>query len=92
MRRTLLTLLAVITLLTQWGLAAHAYHDHDSPQGHDGTVCEICISAAGHAAASPATQRLPSIHGSDTPLRHASVGYVVLTPRHYATRAPPASL
>ncbi|MCW8919361.1 MAG: hypothetical protein OQL08_11185 [Gammaproteobacteria bacterium] len=87
MRHSLITLLAVITLLSQWGWLEHGYHDHES-----GEVCELCVSAAGHVAILPGTtQPLPLTHTSlepPTPL----VSLLSAAPRFYPTRAPPLSL
>jgi len=90
MRQTLITLLAVITLLSQWGWQAHDYQDHDhAEQGH---ICELCLSASGHAAITPSPPLLSGTHGSDTPDTPSSVSFIASAPRFYATRAPPRFL
>lgn len=87
MRHRLITLLAVITLLSQWGWLEHGYHDHDS-----GEVCELCVSVAGHVAIPPGTaQPLPRSHNHLEPSTHL-VSLLSAAPRFYSTRAPPLFL
>lgn len=88
MRNYLLTLLAVITLLSQWGVVEHAYHDHDS-----GEVCVVCLTASNHDhAITPSLPALPTMAsftiGEQLPQQVAARRTV----RHYASRAPPFSL
>lgn len=87
MRQSLITLLAVITLLSQWAWLEHGYHDHDA-----GEVCEVCVSASGHVAVTPTAPQLPALHGSDLPVPVFSTSYTAAAPRFYATRAPPRFL
>ena len=88
MRQLLLTLLAVITLLSQWGWVEHAYHNHDP-----GKICEVCLSANAHGhALTPSLPQLPTVSGfiiSQQPLQQALVQRSV---RYYPTRAPPRFL
>lgn len=87
MRQTLITLLAVITLLSQWGWIEHDYDKHDP-----GEVCEVCVSASGHVAVTPSAPQLPTFQGSDfvTPVLPSSIP--AAAPRYYASRAPPRFL
>ncbi|MCW8829158.1 MAG: hypothetical protein OQK94_08890 [Gammaproteobacteria bacterium] len=87
MRQHLITLLAVITLLSQWGWLEHDYHEHDA-----GQVCEVCVSAAGHVAVIPDTPQLPPLHGSETPFTPSSTSFSAAAPRFYTARAPPRFL
>lgn len=90
MRQSLITLLAVITLLSQWGWQAHAYQDHDSDE--PGHICELCVSASGHVAITPSVPLLPAVHGSDFIAPAISASYTAVAPRFYPVRAPPRSL
>lgn len=87
MRRTLITLLAVITLLSQLSWLEHGYAEHSS-----GDVCEVCVSASGHVAVIPSVPQLPPVHGSDFPLAVITPSQRHTTQRFYATRAPPRFL
>lgn len=44
MRKPLIILLTLLSLLSQWAWVEHAYHEHDA-----GEICEICL--LGHAQA-----------------------------------------
>ncbi len=89
MRRLLITLLAVVTLLSQWGWLEHGYHEHDP-----GEVCEVCLSANGHGQAiTPSLPALPAItaitlHNEPLPTQPLTRGAF----RLYASRAPPRLL
>ena len=88
MRHYLFILLAVITLLSQWVLVEHAYHEHDS-----GEVCAVCLVASTHDHAITPNLPAPSIAASFTigeQLPQQGAGR--RTVRHYASRAPPFSL
>ena len=87
MRRTLITLLVVITLLSQWGWVEHAYHEHLPDE-----VCEVCVSASGHVAVPPSVPLLPGLgeHVLVTPTVTATLNSDA--PRYYQSRAPPRLL
>lgn len=87
MRQTLITLLVVITLLSQWGWIEHGYHKHDNNE-----VCEVCVSASGHVAVSPTAPQLPNFYGTDFIPPAITASQVTTTPRFYPTRAPPRFL
>jgi hypothetical protein len=87
MHRTLITLLAVITLLSQWGWVEHAYHEH-----HANEVCEVCVSASGHVAVMPTIVQAAVCHHSDFAVPAITATLISETPRYYATRAPPRFL
>jgi hypothetical protein len=87
MRQTLITLLAVVTLLSQWGWVEHGYHHHDEDE-----VCEICVSASGHTAVLPAIAQLPAFQGHDDPVAAGSRVLYRPAVRFYPARAPPRSL
>lgn len=87
MRRILITLLAVITLLSQWGLLEHGYHEHEPDE-----VCEICVAAAGHVAVTPSAPQLPTFEGGDFLAPAVIVSLATAAPRFYPTRAPPRFL
>lgn len=85
MRHYLLTLLAVITLLSQWGWVEHAYHDHDHNE-----VCEVCLNASTHDHA--LTTSLPSPHAEASFAISEQLSTQLLAQRpvrYYASRAPP---
>jgi cation diffusion facilitator CzcD-associated flavoprotein CzcO len=87
MRRHLITLLAVITLLSQWGWLEHGYHQHDPDE-----VCEVCVSASGHVGLTPSAPQLPDFAGVDFFTPAATASHLATAPRFYATRAPPRFL
>lgn len=87
MRQTLITLLALFTLLSQWGLLEHGYHEHEPDE-----VCEICVSAAGHVAVLPAAPPLPSFEGSDFLVPADTPSLSAVAPHGYLARAPPRFL
>lgn len=87
MRRHLITLLAVITLLSQWGLLEHGYHEHEPDE-----VCELCLSAAAHVAVLPAAPTLPSFEGGDFLVPADTPTLAAVAPHGYLARAPPAFL
>ena len=87
MRRSLITLLIAITLLSQWGWVEHGYHSHDS-----GDVCEVCVNASGHVALMPTAPQLPHQHGSELPVAAFYHSFNPATPRYYTSRAPPRFL
>ncbi|MEN8170751.1 MAG: hypothetical protein ABFS08_11070 [Pseudomonadota bacterium] len=87
MRRPLISLLVMLLLLSQWGGAEHAYHEHEENE-----VCEVCLSASGHAAATSSSSQLPPIQDSGVLLPVVESLLATATPRFYATRAPPRSL
>ena len=87
MRRYLLILLAALVLLTQWGLVAHAYHEHndDEPQ-----VCELCLNHKLHSQAlMPATVSLQVNNPSFIPVAFDNHSFTFLYSYHYAVRGPP---
>jgi len=87
MRQTLITLLFVITLLSQWGWLEHGYHNHDASE-----VCELCVSASGHVAVTPSILQLSTIQGSHFSPPAITPSLTATAPRFYATRAPPTFL
>lgn len=87
MRRALITLLVVITLLAQWGWLEHDYHEHLSDE-----VCEVCVSTAGHVAIPPSAPRPPILAESDFIAPAINASLAVTAPRFYSTRAPPLFL
>ena len=87
MRQTLITLLAVITLLSQWGWLEHDYQAHDP-----GEVCEVCVSAAGHVAITPSAPQLPALQADFIVAHTLHSSFIAVTPRFYVTRAPPRFL
>ena len=87
MRQTLITLLLLVTLLSQWGLIEHGYHSHDP-----GEVCEVCVSASGHVAITASAAQLPESQGVEFIAPALSSPLTAATPRYYATRAPPLFL
>jgi hypothetical protein len=87
MRQTLITLLAIITLLSQWGWVEHDYHHHTSDD-----VCEVCISASGHVAVLPSTPSLPGFQGYDSIATATPPSLYSAIERFYNTRAPPHPL
>lgn len=87
MRRTLITLLAVVTLLSQWGWVEHGYHDHDANE-----VCAACVSAAGHVAVPSSTLQLPVTYGCSFDAPPVSASFSSVAARYYHTRAPPSFL
>ena len=58
MRKPLIILLTLFSLLTQWAWVEHIYHDHDA-----GEMCEVCLigQAQSHAAIPPALQLPPAL-------------------------------
>lgn len=90
MRQSLLTLLALLTLLSQWSWQAHAYHDHD----HDepGHICELCVSAASHVAITPSVVLPPVQRGSHFAVPAVHATHKTVAPRYYSVRAPPRFL
>lgn len=88
MRRLLIILLTAFVLLTQWGLAAHAYQDHD--EAH---VCELCLAQAQHdhvlLPSIPVLSLLGNFEQTSTP---SFKTFTPLTLRHYPVRAPPHTL
>lgn len=87
MRRSLITLLIAITLLSQWGWVEHGYHSHDS-----GDVCEVCVNASGHVAVMPTAPPLPPGHESELPVAALYASFTPSTLRYYTSRAPPRFL
>lgn len=88
MHRYLITLLAVITLLSQWGWVEHAYHAHDN-----GEVCEVCLAAnALEHTINPSLPLLPSIavFVVSEPLPQQLLAQYKF--HYYSSRASPASL
>ena len=88
MRRLLFTLLTIFVLLTQFGLLAHAYQDHDSNES-----CHLCLpsSQLGHALTSSPV----SLSVAGTFIQHAILPQQTTEQqavRYYAVRAPPRFL
>ena len=87
MRHILITLLLVLTLLSQWSWVEHGYHEHE-----EGEICELCINASGNAALTSTKIELsnnPNIHVRFVGELDISV---LNHPRFYASRAPPLFL
>ena len=87
MRHPLISLLVMLLLLSQWGWVEHGYHEHEENE-----VCEVCLSASGHAAATSSSSQLPPIQGSEVLPPVVESVLATATPRFYATRAPPRSI
>lgn len=88
MRRILPLLLAVLFLMTQWGLVAHAYQDHD-----DEVVCELCLAKNQHdhvlLSSAPVLNLVQQSVQDEASQYHA---FSPATLTHYSSRAPPHSL
>jgi hypothetical protein len=88
MRQLLLTLLAVITLLSQWGWVEHAYHEHDP-----GEICAVCLTGNAHDhALTPSLPQLPVVSGYIISAQTSHQMLVQRAARYYPTRAPPRFL
>ena len=85
MHRYLITILAVVTLLSQWGWVEHAYYDHE----HDEScVVYLTANANGHAI-TPSLPVLPiaATFDIDEQLPQQLQSRQIV--RYYASRAPP---
>jgi hypothetical protein len=86
--RYLISILAVITLLSQWGLVDHAYHNHE----HDEScVVYLTANANGHAI----TPSLPALPIAATSNINEQLPQLILSTRvvrYYTSRAPPRFL
>lgn len=88
MRRLLPTLLAVVILLIQAGLAAHDYTDHDSSE-----ICSLCLAASQHDHALVSSQPDLAVAGSFAQQEIATQQTSTQQAVHYnAVRAPPCYL
>ena len=88
MRRLLYLFLTISLLLTQLGLVAHAYQDHDATE-----VCHLCLTASQHDHALISTPSVHAVERSFVLFSSASSPTVELQfARHYAVRAPPRFL
>jgi hypothetical protein len=85
MRKPLIILLTLLSLLSQWAWVEHAYHEHDA-----GEVCKICL--LGHAqshAVLPTTLTLPTPYPEHFDQPRSTPQAVTRTFTRQNIRAPP---
>lgn len=88
MRRLILISLATLVLLAQWGLVAHAYHEHEEEQ-----VCEHCLTHKQlNQALLPASVKSLPFSKTYVPTTFVANNFLAQAPRHYSVRGPPHSL
>lgn len=90
MRRILLISLATFVLLAQWGLVAHAYHEHTED---DAQVCELCLNHKVHnQALLPDTTQFQINSSRYIPATFVNDTFITQFSRHYSVRGPPVFL